>query len=110
MNVDIIENTEQTDEFNPDDYTQDIQFIKLSSECKVEVINSKYLVRKVAFENAKTSVATNQTKLDGASKNPSRSTFSNRSFVMGSNADSMKPSTLSYSSATLISIKDHMKK
>ena len=49
MNGDIIENTEQTDGFNPEDYTQDIQFIKLTSEYKVEVITSKFLGRKVAF-------------------------------------------------------------
>ena len=46
MNVDIIRNTEQTVEFNPNDYTQDIQFMKLTSEYKVETMNSKFQERK----------------------------------------------------------------
>ena len=64
----------------------------------------------MVFDNAKTSVATNKTRLDHASQNSSRLSSPTRSFVMRSNADSMKPSTLSYSSATLINVKDHMRR
>ena len=64
MNIDFIENTKQTTEFNPKKYIQDIQFIRQTSDYNVKAFNSKFFERKIAFDNAKTSVATDKAKLD----------------------------------------------
>ena len=76
----------------------------------MEALHSKFFTRKVAFDNAQTIISISKTKLEkAASTNSSRSSSPVRSYVMRTNADSMKPSTLSYSSANLINVKEHMR-
>ena len=52
-----------------------------------------------------------QAKLEkSASNTSSRNSSPSRPYIMRSNADSMKPPTLSYSSATVSNVKEHMKR
>ena len=72
-NIDFIENVEELSDFNPKDYSQDINFIRQTSDYKVEAINHKFYERKFAFNNAKTSLSRNKAKLEKeASQNSSR--------------------------------------
>merc|ERR1711954_132954 len=75
----------------------------------MEALNIKFFEQKVTLNSAQTLISISKTKLEkGASTNSSRSSSPVRSYVTRSNADSMKPSTLSYSSANLINVKEHM--
>ena len=110
MNVDMIKNTNPNAEFDPNSYSQDIEFNKQTSEYKWETTQYKVLERMMAFDNAKTSVTNTKARWDRASYNSSRSSSPARSFVMRGNADSMKPNTLAYNSATLVNVKDHLRR
>ena len=76
----------------------------------MESLQSEFLARKIALQNAQSLIPIAKAKLEkAASTNSSRSSSPVRSYIMRSNADSMKPSTLSYSSATLTNVKEHMR-
>ena len=64
----------------------------------------------LAFDSAKANIANAKSRLDRCSQNSYRSSSPARTFVMRSNADSMKPSTLTYNSATLVNVADHLRR
>ena len=69
MNIDLIKNTTLNAEFNPADYEEDIEYVKLKSEYKWEVAQSRFLECKVAFDNAKTTQPNTKFRWDRASQN-----------------------------------------
>ena len=109
INLDLIKNTEDSQEFNPQDYEEDITYIRRNTAFKMESLQSEFLARKIALDNAQSLISIAKTKLEkAASTNLSRSSSPVRPYIMRSNADSMKPLTLSYSSAILYNVKEHM--
>ena len=77
----------------------------------MESLQSEFLARKIALDNAQSLISIAKTKLEkAASTNLSRSSSPVRPYIMRSNADSMKPSNLSYSSATISNVKEHMRR
>ena len=109
INLDLIQNTEDLQGFDPQDYEDDITYIRRNTAFKMESLQSEFLARKIALDNAQSLISIAKTKLEkAASTNWSRSSSPVRPYIMRNNANSMKPSTLSYSSATLSSVKEHL--
>ena len=68
-------------------------------------------MRKIQMENAQSLILLTQAKLEkSASSTSSRNSSPQRSYMVRSNADSLKPQTLSYSAATVTTVKEHMKR
>ena len=110
INLDLFDNAEDSNDFHPKDYDEDINYIRKNTEYKMEGLLSEFLAHKIAFNNAQTLISISKSKLEkAASTNSSRSSSPVRSYIMRSNADSMKPSAISYSAANLINVKEHMR-
>ena len=107
--ADLIESTPASTDFDPNLYQADIDFVRATSEYKWNAEQSKMLQRMMAIDNAK-SVQNSTKQRWEKSNNSSRSASPSHSFVMRSNADSLKPPILSYQSATLLNIKDHLRR
>ena len=109
--MDLIQNTEDLQGFDPDDYEDDIRYINRNTSFKMDSLQSEFITCKIALDNAQSLISMAKAKLEkSASTNSSRNSSPVRPYIMRSNADSMKPSTLSYSSATLSNVKEHMKR
>ena len=63
INLDLIENAENSDQFHAKDYDKDISYIRRSIEYKMEGLQSEFLSHKVAFDNAQTLISTSKSKL-----------------------------------------------
>ena len=110
MNADLIQNTSVSQYFDPNIYQPDIAFIRATSEHKWDTIQSELLEGMVALDNAKSTQANTKIRWDRSSANSSRSSSPNRPLIMRSNADSLKPSILTYNNANLLNVKDHLRR
>ena len=111
INLDLIQNTEDLQGFDPVDYEEDITYFRRNIAFKMDSLQSEFLTCKIALENAQSLISMAKAKMEkSASTSSSRNSSPVRPYIMRSIADSMKPSTLSYSSATLSNVKEHMKR
>ena len=111
INLDLIQNTEDLQGFDPDDYEDDITYFRRNIAFKMDRLQSEFLAGKIQLENAQSLISMAKAKMEkSASTSLSRNSSPVRPYIMWSNADSMKPPTLSYSSATVSNVKEHMKR
>ena len=111
INLDLIQNTEDLQGFDPVDYEEDITYFRRNIAFKMDSLQSEFLTRKIQLENAQSLISMAKAKLEkSASNSSSRNSSPVRPYIMRSNADSLKPLTLSYSSATVSNVKEHMKR
>ena len=94
---------------DPASYKADLDYILAVSEYKYNQVDNTVTQRMRLVDIAKGSIQTRVAKLQANSQPSSRNNSPNRAFMMRSNADSMKPPLITYSSATLITINDHMR-
>ena len=52
INLDLIQNTEDLEGFDPDDYEEDITYIRRNTAFKIESLQSEFLAHKMALDNA----------------------------------------------------------
>ena len=77
---------------------------------KIEKLQGDFLTHKIQMENAQALILLTQSKLEkSTSGTSSRNSSPQRPYMVCSNADSLKPQTLSYSDATVTTVKEHLK-
>ena len=83
INLNLIENSEDSTDFHPKDYDKDINYIRKNTEYKMEALHSKFFAHKVAFNHTQTLISISKLKLEkAASTNSSRSSSPVISYVM----------------------------
>ena len=111
INLYLIQNIEDFEGFDPREYKEDITYFRRNISYKMDNLQSDFLTRQIQMENAQSLISMAQAKLEkSASNTSSRNSSPLRPYIVHSNADSLKPPTLSYSSATVSTVKEHMKR
>ena len=108
VNSEEILNTEEDDNVRPEDYRADVEYIQKMCEYKYNSLDASIAQRMRSLDMVKSAIATKIARIQKGSLPSSRSSSPSRSINIRTNADSMKPATLSYSSATLVSLADHL--
>ena len=110
VNLDIIKDFEEIDGFNPNDFTEDIEYTRRNLKYKIEKLQNEFLVRKTEIENAQALIALTESRMQkSTSLSSSRNSSPNRPLVR-SNADSLKPPILNYSEASVTTVKEHLQR
>ena len=63
VNLDIIKDFGEMDNFNPDDFTEDIQYTKRSLRYKIEKLQKEFLIRKTEIENSQALIALTESRM-----------------------------------------------
>ena len=78
---------------------------------KLEKLQSEFLIRKTDFRNAQALIMLTQSRMEkSTSVSSSRNSSPARPYLVRSNVDSLKPPMLTYSEATVTTVKEHLKR
>ena len=64
VNLDIIENFEDLDGFDPREFSEDISYLRNSVKFKIDNLQGDFLTRKIQMENAQSLILLTQSKLE----------------------------------------------
>ena len=110
VTLDILQGYEVSDLFNPANYKDDIDHTRRNLRYKIDKLNTEFIIKKQEIENLQALISMTEARIrEAESASSSRNSSPSRP-VVRSNADSMKPSVLNYSEATVTMVAEHMKR
>ena len=108
VNLDILKDFGQLDNFNPEDFTEDIEYTRRSLRYKIEKLQNEFLIRKTEIENSQALIALTESRMQKSSSVSSSRNSSPTRPLVRSNADSLKPPILNYSETSVTTVKEHL--
>ena len=102
--AEILANDDE-DDFDPEEYRQDVEFITKMCKYKFKQLDANISEKMRALDIIKTAI---ENKIASNSLPSSRSSSTTRSGNTRNNTDSMKPATLPNNTTTLVLIADHL--
>ena len=110
VNLDIIKDFQEIDGFDPDDFSDDIQYTRRNIKYKLEKLQNKFLICKTEIENAQALIVLTESRMQKSTSVSSSRNSSPARPLVRSNADSLKPPMLTYSEATVTTVKEHLQR
>ena len=110
VNLDILKDFGELDNFNPDDFTEDIEYTRRSLRYKIEKLQKEFLIRKTEIENSQALIALTESRMQKSSSVSSSRNSSPTRPLVRSNADSLKPPILNHSDASVTRVKEHLQR
>ena len=83
VNLDLTENFQDLDGFDPREYQEDISYLRRSVKYKIDNLQEDFLTRKIQMENAQSLILLTQAKLEKSdSRSLSRNSSPQRSYMV----------------------------